>query len=405
MNRPTILIIGDAGVATGFARVLRSIFEHLYTRYNLHHLATGYTGDPHGYHWHLYPAHTGGDQFGVNRIQALMNALRPQIVFALHDIWIQADYMQALLPYRSQTQIVLYVPLDAEPLDPDLAARLNGTHRLYTFSTFSQRVISDAIQRATAESNALSLPPVEVIPLGVDTHLFHPIALLPDGRTNRVPARRMVFGEPALDDLFIVLNANRNQTRKRIDITIKGFAQFAADKPENVRLYLHMGTRDLGWDITKLARMYGIEDRLILTSENSELPMIPADQLNLIFNACDVGINTAVGESWGLISFEHGATGAAQIVPNHSAPAELWRDHAALLEPAMSLTHPNILTEEQFISPETAANTLERIYNDTAYRRELASKAKTNATQPTYQWDTIANQWDEIFQTLIASKP
>jgi D-inositol-3-phosphate glycosyltransferase len=38
-------------------------------------------------------------------------------------------------------------------------------------------------------------------------------------------------------------------------------------------------------------------------------------QLNLLRNACDVGINTSMGEGWGLAGFEHGATGAAQIVP------------------------------------------------------------------------------------------
>ena len=52
-------------------------------------------------------------------------------------------------------------------------------------------------------------------------------------------------------DIFIVFNGNRNQFRKRIDITIAAFAKFAKDKPDT-QLYLHMGKKDQGWDIMNL---------------------------------------------------------------------------------------------------------------------------------------------------------
>ena len=53
------------------------------------------------------------------------------------------------------------------------------------------------------------------------------------------------------EDLFIVFNGNRNQFRKRIDITCEAFAKFAVGKPE-ARMYLHMGMKDQGWDIMPL---------------------------------------------------------------------------------------------------------------------------------------------------------
>ena len=43
---------------------------------------------------------------------------------------------------------------------------------------------------------------------------------------------------------FTVLNANPNQSYKRMDATIEGCAIFARDKPESVQLYLHMGMED-----------------------------------------------------------------------------------------------------------------------------------------------------------------
>ena len=36
-----------------------------------------------------------------------------------------------------------------------------------------------------------------------------------------------------------MLNASRPDKRKRVDLTVAGFAEFAADKPPNVRLCLH----------------------------------------------------------------------------------------------------------------------------------------------------------------------
>ena len=41
-DKPKILIIGDAVAPTGFARVIRSIFELLHKDYELHQLATRY---------------------------------------------------------------------------------------------------------------------------------------------------------------------------------------------------------------------------------------------------------------------------------------------------------------------------------------------------------------------------
>jgi glycosyltransferase involved in cell wall biosynthesis len=40
------------------------------------------------------------------------------------------------------------------------------------------------------------------------------------------------------------------------------------------------------------------------------------DELTIIYNACDVGITTSTGESFGLIPFEQSALGIPQIIPN-----------------------------------------------------------------------------------------
>jgi glycosyltransferase involved in cell wall biosynthesis len=104
-------------------------------------------------------------------------------------------------------------------------------------------------------------------------------------------------------------------------------------------LYLHMGAKDMGWDIVPLfdreMKKNGIESakRLALTSENiNYMDAPPDDMLNLIYNSCDVGINTADGEGWGLIPFEHASCRKPQIVPNHTACADIWEEAALLTD-------------------------------------------------------------------------
>ena len=57
--KPRILIIGDAAVPSGFARVIRSIFEPLQNDFELHQLATRYDGSARNYPWKLYSAAKG----------------------------------------------------------------------------------------------------------------------------------------------------------------------------------------------------------------------------------------------------------------------------------------------------------------------------------------------------------
>ena len=108
--------------------------------------------------------------------------------------------------------------------------------------------------------------------------------------------------------------------RKRLDITLKGFAQFAEGKPENVFIYLHQTSTDdyTNQRMRRLVVSFGLEKRVLINVLNVNGESLTEQQINLLYNACDVGINTSMGEGWGLISFEHGATGAAQIVPAHT---------------------------------------------------------------------------------------
>jgi glycosyltransferase involved in cell wall biosynthesis len=122
--------------------------------------------------------------------------------------------------------------------------------------------------------------------------------------------------------------------------------------------------------------------------------------MNFLYNACDVGITTTTGEGWGMVSFEHAATRAAQIVPRHTSLAELWHDAAEFVEPVMKLTYPGNLTDGHIVSPVDVAAALQRLYENDDRREALADAAYRNATRHDLNWSSIAARWKDLFTEL-----
>lgn len=381
---------------TGFARVIRSIFEPLQHSYELHQLATRYEGGAADYPWKLYPAGIGASRYGFDQIGPLIDQIDPAIVFLLYDISYQGGYLENARKAGRQPHLVVYSPVESGPIAPEIMQRLAGVSRYVVFTEYGRHEIEKALDAVRESDAAFQFPALDVIPHGVATDKFFPLRAKAEARD------RLRLGDAEHREAFIVLNANRNMPRKRIDLTIHGFALFAKDKPANVKLYLHMATEDTGWNVLILAKRHGIFERLIMTQADNSRPTISDEQLNDLYNACDIGINSTTGEGWGLPSFEHAATRAAQIIPHHTSLAELWKGAAEFVEPAMTLTWPGNLTHGHIVTPEGVAAALHRLYEDRPAREALAEAAYCNATRPEFNWTSIAARWRQLFDELLA---
>ena len=99
------------------------------------------------------------------------------------------------------------------------------------------------------------------------------------------------------------------------------------------------------------------------------------------------------------MSLEHGATGAAQIVPRHSACEEIWEGAALMLDPIHRGVPAEISPLElATVSAEQVAQALEMLYRDVELRRKLSMAATDAARRPAYSWDRIAQQFDAVFR-------
>jgi glycosyltransferase involved in cell wall biosynthesis len=399
-RRVRLLTIGHGDAATGFSRVLHGIIAHLPARYDVHHLAVNHRADQPSAPWPIYGNPRAGDVHALERAAELCEALRPDVALILGDLWFCGLQIGRLKQLAGRPICVAYCPVDGELRGARYVEALADFDQLVLYNHFGRRELARFERETQAQNRAFSFGPLAVIPHGVDTSVFRPLFRGGMAPSDRRAAKMRLFGaESELADSFIVFNGSKHQPRKRLDLTIEGFARFARDKPASVRLYLHAASRGQGPDLRLLAQRWGIADRLILT-EGCERghPAVASERLNLIYNACDVGINTSTGEGWGLVSFEHAATGAPQIVPRHSACAELWEGAAVLIEPAATQHHAALGMLRHVVAPQDVAGALERLYADHAFRARMASAAFARATGPRSDWGRIAAQWNRLLR-------
>jgi D-inositol-3-phosphate glycosyltransferase len=403
--RLKIITIGFNRYGTGLTRVMHEIVRPLASRHEIHYLGIGYSGDPvvdRGLT--IHPTNLkGGDVFAAFQAKRMIEEINPDLVFILHDIWMFEHYLKILGPYRDRLGIVAYIPLDGNIINEENAASLENADRVVVYTEFAQKEFEGAFDRLRAKRGG-EFPAVDIIPHGVDRDRFHPFAQLKQASfasPARAEAKRQVFPDlPDPENSFIVLNASRPDKRKRVDLTIAGFARFAAGKPSNVRLCLHhaiMGEQED--QIRSLIAQPGLEGRVHLNPLAEGV--VDESALNLLYNACDVGINTSMGEGWGLVSFEHGAAGAAQIVPRHSACAELWRGRGELIEPVRRYVPEFSVLEMGEVSAESVAEALDKLYHDPQRCQQLAQAAYQAALNPDYTWDAIAERFDDLFAELV----
>jgi glycosyltransferase involved in cell wall biosynthesis len=347
-----LLAVGEGLGASGYGRVMGSLLAELAGAFEVTLFAVDHRGPDSGF---VRGNRVAGDNYGVDQLPALLEEVDPDVVLLHRNAPFFTMHREALA--ASRASVVVYSPADRVV---DSLAEAD----LVVFYT-----------RAGLSAAGAGLPSVAVIPHGVDRTRFFP---LPDAR------RRL--GWDLGPDAFVVLNANRNIRRKRVEATMEGFASFSRGRPD-AWLYLHMGMRDLGCDVAALAGSLGIADRLLTTGCPDGPPRVPDSHLNLIYNACDVGVNTASAEAFGLVSLEHAATGAAQIVPAVPAALELWGSAATLLEAPPS--------------SDALAAALGRLYDDRRLLAERSRAAFEHASGERFSWPAIARQWEELLRGCL----
>lgn len=380
MAAVTTLLVGQFAQPTGMARVMRAIAHGLAEHRAVHVLAIdAFPGvelpdhDPRlTVHRNPYPL----DVFGEQALTQLCHQLEPDLIMLYHDPWHIPRLRRAI---DLRTKVVAYCPLDGIIRNDGIRRAVYGLDGLAVPTRFAAEQF--ALNREQAGS-------IAVLPHGVDLKVFPAVG----NRRDRHLIRQSLWSaHPDWWSGFWIANFNRNHSRKRLVKTLEGFARFAEAKPSDVRLYIHWGAERTGPNLEHIARALGISDRVVIPKL---MAGVNTETLARIYQATDVGINTSVGEGWGLPAFEHAATGAPQIVPEHSACLELWRD-AAILLPVRRAVNLAGWVEGGEVHPEDVAHALELLYANQERYEQVAAACLQVSSDPAYGWKAICAQWHQ----------
>lgn len=431
-------IIGDCGVETGFATVTHNLIKQLQAtgEYEIKVIAINYDGktDNEWAKWiDMWPARLGGDLLGVGLVGQLVSEFKPNVFLMFQDFW-NIPMFISRLP-ENFTGSVAYFPVDAPNIKGTYMLPLAGITSTVCYTEFGRQEAMRGSDEAWSHLKAAAdqskkdilervfvtvgggfspisgtpIPPRQisisayrlkqmrakeghyVIPHGVDVQAFKPI--------SKKGARKML-GLPL--NGFFVGYVGRNQSRKRQDLAIRAFAEFAKTHPD-AYLLLHCVKTDIqGWDLEQLAHYYKVQDKVIFTHAMFKDMAASVDQLNLLYNTFDLHINTSGGEGWGLPNFESAAVGTPQIVPNWSATKELWENSGRLIDVASVRHEPHqINTMQAVVDTNSLVNILNELYENPALAEEIGKKCYDVTQRPEYRWENVAKQFDTVFKNSI----
>lgn len=370
-----VLWCGDAVASTGFARCTHAACDALAAAgHEVHVLGINYYGDPHEHPYRIWPCYQpldgGHDPFGATRLPLLVYRLKPDVVVLLNDPWNVPEYLRRLKAVEGEDGGEAPADYVIPPVVGWLAVDAMNQHAkpLDALSAVAvwTRWAGEELQRGGYGGEPV------VIPLGVDGELFRP--------RPREEAREAVFGRLGAlkppPGAFVVGVVGRNQPRKRLDLTIKYFAEWIRSRGvEDAYLYLHVApTGDRGVDIRSLIRHFGIPSgRVILAEPPIGTGMAP-EAMPEVYGAMDVYFTTTQGEGWGLPALEAMACGVPVIAPDWSGLGD-WARGAAVLVPCLQTAPSAPLNGHAHTvggvpDEATTVEALDAMYRSEVHRRE-----------------------------------
>lgn len=388
-----ILWVGDSPtIETGFGVVTKNLTTRLARMgHEIDILGINFFGNPYDHKefpFNIWPTDKGSVEnvYGYNKLWWLADKIKPDVIFFLNDPWIINSYMERKPQgFNPLCKFVAYYPTDAAPIMPEWAKVLGGFDAQICYSKYAERVV--------IESNEGKRPKnLHQIYHGVDREVFKPL--------NQSQART-ALGIPL--DSFIVGMVARNQPRKRFDVLMRAFAEFAKDKPK-AKLYLHTALNDVGWNIPDISRQLGLKDKLIMTSElKTPTDNIPARALNVIYNTFDVNTLISLGDGFGLPVAESMSTGCAQLVSDHSCLKELVENHGGLTvkTAAWIMNTSGINTWGGLSDEKDLVVKLNQLYESEPLRVALSEQGYKFISQDCFTWDYAANEFDRVIKDIF----
>ena len=307
------------------------------------------------------------------------NADLPAWMITLYDVWVIDN------PALDSIPIASWVPIDHEPAPHkvmDWLKKPNVTP--IAMSKFGKAMI----ERAGVES--------EYIPHAIDTNIFKPTEMLPEG----ISGRQFVGG----DDKFVVGMNFANKAggfihRKAVAENFLAFAIFAK-KHDDVMLYLHTEPygKQSGFMLLNILEACGVpSSKVMMVDPVAYSYGISQETLAAIYSAWDVGLFCSYGEGFGIGQIEAQSCGVPIVTSNFAASAELAGPDSFLVN-GQPFWDAGQSTWFNIPNVQAIADSLEE-----AYQRGRREFPDTIAFAREYDADKVYKEsWRPLIQKLIA---
>ena len=390
--KPKLLWVGDDyRIKSGYGRVARELFPYLFRKYDIIQYAIGCQGVSNEYY---VIDSNDGTAFGFNKLPNVINMIKPTIVILLNDSKIIHGWLSSI------KQHCINIPL----LIPYVCTEYIGVpeNEVELYNTICGGLLAMANFTIDEFNNNGSILKSMRLSHGYSDNIK---------KINKIDAKKQLN---IPEDTFVFFSGSKNQPRKRLDIIIRAFVDLLtkhADK--KILLMLNCGLIDIGWNLKELYirlckenKIANMERYIYFCSNNINDSNKNDEELTIYYNACDVGITTSTGESFGLIPFEQSALGIPQIIPNWGGIIESIRYGSLKVDTNDYYVYPVLLQscngEARTVYYKDVSKAMETyLLNKELY--ELHSREVLKNVQ-NYNWENIYFQFSHFLDEIVTYK-
>jgi|SaaInlV_200m_DNA_3_1039701.scaffolds.fasta_scaffold02758_3 glycosyltransferase involved in cell wall biosynthesis len=324
--KPKLFIWSDFLVPTGFGIVAENLFKDLHNYYEVSILGINYFGNTKydTSKYFVYPV-TKEDPLGGQKLCALAQAEKPDVIFLFQDIFHISEIIPELKKVLPNTKIVSYFPIDGTPPSVGWQKIFEHSSAVVAYTDWAIEILKDTYEIKI---------PIHKLYHGVNETTFYPLPY------DKIQEIRKDY---KWANKFAVCNVNRFQPRKFIPGTARAFSMFAKGYkvckcgnhmpinrkkcdlnmcPESdivevvkrnrrdVYLYLHMMSAEMtmGPGAANLLQNHllnagfvdsdtdGDDTILGVNARNIYSGEVPSSEINKIYNASNINISSTIGE-------------------------------------------------------------------------------------------------------------
>ena len=324
--------------------------------------------------------------FAYGNLIEVIRSKKPHVVMIYNDMAVVARFLEEIRKSGLVRNFKIWIYCD-QVYERQLQGMIDilnrDADRVFAFTDYWKKRLRD--QGVTR--------PLSIIGHGFDPKLFFTVPRELARKSLKMP-----------EDAFVIMNLNRNQPRKCLDVLIMAFVELVVKYPTKPIILLSISDKGEkgGWWLFELF-INELQDRGVpieqfgnrLMISNQDMAFKDED-INILYNIADVGISTAEGEGWGLCNFEQMGVGIPQVVPDVGGFKEFCTmENSVVVKPKHKSYLPGVYSPVGGVArrcdPHDICMALEEYVNDSDKRKRHGAKAKDTVLG--YTWEKVTKEF------------